>query len=175
MSVVAFGDLELATAPGLVMTPRSTSLALVERVLAHVGDAPAIVVDVGTGSGAIAIAVARAAPSAIVLATDVNADAVALARSNALRAGVGDRVRVLHGDLLQPVEGPVDVVVANLPYLPLHEAPLHPDLAGEPADAVFAPGDGLGAYRRLLDEARLRLAPGGLVVLQLRGRVVTAA
>ena len=173
MSVVPFGGLELVTEPGRVMVPRATSLGLVERALSHIGDEPAVVVDVGTGSGAVALAIAEAAPRALVWATDIRSEAVALARRNALRLGLGDRVRVRRGDLLEPVPGRVDVIVANLPYLPWRERAFHPDLAGEPEDAVFASGDGLALYRRLIADAPSHLVPGGLVALQLRGKVVT--
>jgi release factor glutamine methyltransferase len=169
---VVFGGLELLTDPGRVMTPRAASLALVECVLKHIGNEPARVVDVGTGSGAIAIAVAAAAPKAEVWATDVGDEAVALAGLNAARCGV--RVRVRRGDLLDPVPPTVDVVVANLPYLPWSERPQHSDLEPEPAAAVFATGDGLGAYRRLRAAADERLAPGGLFAVQLRGELIAA-
>ncbi len=170
MTTVNFAGLELLTAPGVVMTPRSTSVALVERALEHIGDEEACVVDVGTGSGAIAIAIARLAPRARVWATDVSADAVALARRNAVRSGVAIRAR--RGFLLDPVPGQIDVVVANLPYLPLSERAAHPDLAIEPAEAVFARGDGLDAYRRLAIAAEQRLAANGLLAVQLRGELV---
>jgi len=65
--------------------------------------------------------------------------------------------------------------VANLPYLPYAERPLHPELAGEPSDSVYAPGDGLGPYRRLLAAARTRLASDGLLALQFRGDLVSAS
>jgi release factor glutamine methyltransferase len=172
MTTVRFAGLELLTSPGVVMTPRPTSTALVECVLAQIGEEPVVVVDVGTGSGAIAIAIARSAPNARVWATDVSADAVALARRNAARCGVDVRVR--RGHLLDPVPGVVDVVVANLPYLPHAERELHPDLEAEPEDAVYSAGDGLGAYRRLLDSAADRLAPDGLLAVQLRGELVAA-
>jgi release factor glutamine methyltransferase len=169
--VIRFGELELETSPA-VMTPRSTSLALVDRVVEHLDGRPGLVADVGTGSGAIGIAIAEAAPEALVWATDINPEAVELARANARRAGVADRVLVRAGELLEPVPAPVDVIVANLPYLPAGERHRHPDLWREPADAVFAPGDGLGIVRRLLAAAPRWLTPDGIVVLQLRGQTV---
>jgi release factor glutamine methyltransferase len=172
VAAVEFAGLDLLIAPGIVMTPRSASVALVDRTLAHIGDRPEVVVDVGTGSGAIAISIARAAPNATVWATDVNADAIELARLNTARSGVA--VHLLRGHLLDPVPGPIDVVVANLPYLPVSERALHPDLGAEPDDAVFAAGDGLGPYRRLIDAAAERLSPGGLFVVQLRGELLAA-
>ena len=174
MSVVEFSGLELATSPGRVMIPRATSIPLVERAVRHIGGRSATVVDVGTGSGAIAIAIAQAASRAVVWATDVNQDAVRLARRNAERCGVDQRVRVRHGHLLEPVSGEVDVIVANLPYLAWRERSLHPELAAEPASAVFAMGDGLGPYRCLLAAAASRLSPDGLIAVQLRGSVLAA-
>jgi release factor glutamine methyltransferase len=174
MSEVEFAGIELLTRPGAVMVPRPASLALVECALAHIGSEPAVVADVGTGSGAIAIAIARAAPEAVVWATDDSEEAVALACRNAFHCGVADRVHVRQGDLLGPVPGAIDVVVANLPYLPWAERALHRDLAGEPEHAVFAAGDGLGGYRRLLASARLRLQPEALVAVQFRGHVLAA-
>jgi release factor glutamine methyltransferase len=172
MTSVQFAGLDLLAAPGRVMTPRPTSVALVDCVLRHIGGGESVVVDVGTGSGAIAIAVARSAPSAKVWATDVSPEAVALAQRNAIRCGV--KVQVRRGQLLDPVPGRIDVVVANLPYLPLSERPLHPDLEVEPRAAVFATGDGLGSYRQLLAAAATRLAAGGLLVVQLRGELFAA-
>ena len=67
------------------------------------------------------------------------------------------------------------MIAANLPYIPWHESPLHPDLSAEPPAAVFTDGDGLGVYRRLLDAAAERLTSGGLLVVQLRGRMLAAS
>ena len=175
MGHVRFCGFALGTRPGGVMTPRLASERLVEIALALVGDRPATVADVGTGSGALAVAVAARAPQARVWATDASPAAVALACENVRRHGLLHRVVVLEGDLLDPVPGRVDLVVANLPYLPLGERALHADLAAEPADAVFAERDGLGPYRRLLDACEEGLAPGGALVLQFRGAVLLAA
>ena len=169
-----FFGLRLATQPGRVMTPRPTTERLVETAVDLVGDCPARVVDVGTGSGAVAVALATALPRADVLATDTSAAAVLLARANVARLGLADRVTVLHGDLLDPVPGSFDLIAANLPYLPLAEADSHLDLVGEPPDAVFAPGDGLDAYRTLLAQGLERLNADGSLVIQLRRRVLTA-
>jgi len=175
MGHVRFCGLAVGTRPGVVMTPRRTSEHVVETALDVLGDRPAIVADVGTGSGAIAVALAAGAPQARVWATDTSRAAVALACENVRRHGLLHRVVVLEGDLLDPVPGPVDLVVANLPYLPAGERAQHPDLAGEPAVAVFAERDGLGPYRRLLDACQGRLAPEGALVLQFRGRVLRAS
>ena len=174
MDIVSFHGLELVSAPRRVMTPRPTTERLVDAAVALAGDRPVRVADVGTGSGAVAAALAVALPRAEVVATDTSADAVRLARRNVARLGLGERVTVLHGSLLDPVPGAIDLVVANLPYLPLGEARLHPDVADEPAEAVFADGDGLGPYRELVAASRERLSEGGALALQLRRRVVTA-
>ena len=85
-----------------------------------------------------------------------------------------DRVTVRRGDLLEPVPGPIDLVVANLPYLPAADAALYPDLAGEPVSAVFAPGDGLDPYRRLLSACAVRMDPDAAVIIQLHRQVLAA-
>jgi release factor glutamine methyltransferase len=175
MDQATFCGLPLLTAPGKVMTPRAATEQLVAEALELIGDRPARVADVGTGSGAIAIAIASAAPQAVVWATDTSRLAVALARANVLRHGLRRRVVVSHGDLLDSVPTPIDLVVANLPYLPAFESPFHPDLAAEPHPAVFAPGDGLDPYRRLLAASSRQLTADGAVVLQFRRRVHTAS
>jgi release factor glutamine methyltransferase len=175
MGTVMFNGLGLVTAPGWVMTPRATSEQLVATARTRVAGRPARVADVGTGSGAIAIAIAIACPNVEVWATDTSASAVALARANVGRHRLGDRVFVRHGDLLAPVPGPVDLIVANLPYVAASTAAQHPDLLSEPVAAVFAAGDGLEPYRRLVDAAAIQLADGGALLLQLNRRVVEAS
>ena len=128
---------------------------LVGRALRHLDGGAVRVVDVGTGSGAIAIAIAAAALEANVWATDTSSSAVVLARANVHDHGLTDRVTVCEGDFVQPgSSGAVDLVVANLPYLAEARAEEYPDLAGEPAAAVFSGGDGLDPYRRYLLRAR---------------------
>jgi release factor glutamine methyltransferase len=169
-----FHGVRLLTAPGRVMTPRPATEALVDRALELVGDGPAQVADVGTGSGAIAVSVALLAPNATVWATDLSPAAVELARANVERLGLEDRVQILEGDLLEPAPTGLDLVVANLPYLPAREAAAYPELEGEPVAAVFAAGDGLGPLSRLFEQAYDRLRAGGSVVYQYRGEVFEA-
>jgi release factor glutamine methyltransferase len=128
---------------------------------------------VGTGSGVIGVSIAVAAPQVEVFATDINPDAVALARENAARHGVRDRVHVFEGDLLTPVPSELDLVVANLPYLPENEETA--ELADEPPEAVYAPGDGLGPLRELLQLCEAgKLAMPGFALVQYRGDVLEA-
>jgi release factor glutamine methyltransferase len=172
MGKTTFSGLWLLTAPGQVMTPRVASEGLVAAVVARLAGRAGRIADVGTGSGAIAIAVAAALPGAEVWATDTSEAAVALARQNVLRHGLADRVYVRPGNLLEGVPGPIDVVVANLPYLP--SASPSVGVEGEPPEAVFAPGDGLDPYRQLLKVSEERLDDDGAVVIQLHRRVLQA-
>ena len=171
---MAFHAVPLSILPGKVMTPRPASEQLVEAAIAHIGDRAAHVADVGTGSGAIAVAVAAALPKVQVWATDIDPAAVALARANVRRHGLAGRVVVREGDLLAPVPGRFELIVANLPYLPAATADAYPELAVEPKVAVFAAGDGLDPYRRLVAAARARLLPGGLLAIQLHRRLLVA-
>lgn len=156
------------------MTPRPAAEQLVGAAATRIRGRRARVADVGTGSGAVAVNLARFLPAADVWATDITAEAVFLARANARLLGVYDRVHVVQGDLLEPLPGEFDLIVANLPYLPQADRRRYPALAGEPDAAVFAPGDGLGLYRRLLRSAEQRLHVTGAVVIQLHRRVLIA-
>jgi HemK-like putative methylase len=173
MAQATFCELPLLTAPGRVMTPRRATERLVVAAGRHIGGRRARVADVGTGSGAIAVGLARVAPRAEIWASDVSAAAVALARANARRHGVADRVHVVKGDLLEPLPGQLDMIVANLPYLPAADRWRHPELAAEPEAALYAAGDGLGLYRRLFRSAEGRLRDDGVVMIQLHRRVLS--
>lgn len=175
MDEVTFDGLRLFSLPGRVMTPRATSEQLVDAARSRIGGGAARVVDVGTGSGAIGIAIAIACPSAEVWATDISRSAVLLACANVRRHALAGRVHVRHGDLLEPVPGQFDVIVANLPYLPTSSAADHSELADEPFDAVFATGDGRAHYRRLVAAAATRLTGDGILLLQLDRRVLAAS
>jgi release factor glutamine methyltransferase len=174
METTTFFDLPFALAPGRVFSPRPATERIVRRALNAIGDGEKRVADVGTGSGVIAVTLAVRKPEIEVWAVDKNADAVALTRENAERNGVADRVHALQGDLLEPIDRPMDVVVANLPYLPdsLHD----PRYDDEPADAVYAGGDGLDPYRRLLNACRdgKLVTPGGVVIIQFHREPLTA-
>jgi release factor glutamine methyltransferase len=172
-----FAGLELLTSPGQVMTPRPATERLVERSVARLGTGPARVADVGSGSGAIAVALAIGAPRAEIWAVDVSLEAVELARANAALYGVAGRVHVVQGHLLDAVPGALDLIVANLPYLPASTRGerRYADLRSEPVAAVFALGDGLGPYRRLVGASQDRLHEDGALVLQYRGAVFEAS
>jgi release factor glutamine methyltransferase len=126
------------------------------------------VADVGTGSGAIAITLAKERPDATVLATDLSADALAVARANAERHGAA--VTFLEGDLEAPLlpHAPFDLVVANLPYVAAGDlASLAPEVRAEPARALDGGADGLTLVRRLVAAAPALLAAGGALALEI--------
>lgn len=154
-----------------VLIPRPETEVLVEAALAFLRETGRVVVaDIGTGSGAIAVAIAVAEPRARVIATDISADALEVARANAAAHGVAERVDLRQGDLLAPVGEVVDVVTANLPYLrPEAFADLRGDrtsLAFEPRVAVVAGADGLDVIRRAVAQLPERLAPGGAALFE---------
>jgi release factor glutamine methyltransferase len=171
-----FYGFDLYTAPGLVMTPRPTTEALVDAAAEVAGERAARVADVGTGSGAIAIALASQLPRAEIWASDLNPLAVELARANAERHGFGRRIHMAVGDLLDPIPGRLCLIVANLPYLPdeLRHHPEYSEYASEPPDAIFAPEGGLALYRRLLEAAEERLDPEGALLVQFRREILVA-
>jgi release factor glutamine methyltransferase len=145
-----FRRLELAVDPR-VLVPRPETELLVELALEL---RPARVLDVGTGSGAIALAVADELPDAEVTATDTSPAALEVARGNAERLGLSERVRFLEGTLPDE-DGGWDLILANLPYVAERDWPsLQPEVAKyEPREALLAGSDGLDAYRALIPES----------------------
>jgi release factor glutamine methyltransferase len=156
----AFRDLELAV-DSRVLIPRPETELLVELALEL---RPARVLDVGTGSGAIALAVADELPECAVTATDTSAGALEVARANAERLGLADRVRFFEGSLpdrallstsgLQTRPAGFDLILANLPYVAERDwASLQPEVTQwEPREALLAGPDGLDAYRAFIPE-----------------------
>jgi release factor glutamine methyltransferase len=154
-----------------VLIPRPETEHLVEKVIAlcRALERPRIA-DVGTGSGAIAVALAHALPGALLTATDLWAAALEIARENAARNGVADRVRFLRGDLLGPAATECfDVVASNPPYVATSErASLAVEVREhEPAMALFAGCDGLTVYRRLIPQAAEQIVSGGYIALEI--------
>jgi release factor glutamine methyltransferase len=149
-----FRHLELAVDPR-VLIPRPETELLVELAVEL---QPGRVLDVGTGSGAIALAVADELPEAEVTATDTSPGALEVARGNAQRLGLFQRVRFLEGAL--PADGAFDLVLANLPYVAERDwRSLQPEVTQyEPRDALLAGPDGLDVYRALIPECSLLLA-----------------
>jgi release factor glutamine methyltransferase len=146
-----------------VLIPRPETELLVDAVRAHVGDRALTVLDVGTGSGAIAIALGVRAPALRIIATDVSAAALTVARANAEAHGV--RIDFRQGDLLAPVTERIDVVAANLPYLRDDDleqlAADRTSLAFEPRVATAAGPDGLALVRHAIADLPRVLAGDG--------------
>ncbi len=141
---------------GRVLIPRPETEHLVEAAIALAAPG-AHVVDVGTGSGAVALALKDERPDLRVTATDVSADALAVARANAERLGL--ELSFSAGDLLDaPVAGPIDLVVSNPPYVPDGDrAALAAEITRhEPAGALFAGADGLDVFRRMVEQCAAR-------------------
>jgi release factor glutamine methyltransferase len=164
----AFRRLELAVRPG-VFVPRPETEVLVEVALQGLRGVQAepVVVDVGTGTGAVALAIKQERPDATVLGTDRSAEAVALARENAKRLGLD--VRVMEGELLEPIpeelRGRVDLVVSNPPYVAEDElASLPPEVRADPELALLG---GTTFHRRLAEETPRWLRPGGALVVEI--------
>lgn len=179
----AFRELELRT-DRRALIPRPETEVLVGAVLEWArtrADDELVAVDVGTGSGCIALSLAVEGPFREVWAVDTSADALELARSNADAASPPVPVRFVQGrGLAALAEGiHLDVVVSNPPYVRAGEAgELAPEIREhEPAPALFAGADGLDVIRELVRESAARLAPGGLLALEMgadQGEAVTA-
>jgi release factor glutamine methyltransferase len=148
-----------------VLVPRPETEVVVERCLAHIaGMIEPLVLDVGTGSGAIALALASEHAGARVVATDISADALALAAENRARTGLENRLELVLGHLVAGLRGPFDLVVSNPPYIPPEEFDeLDPEVRlYEPREAVVGVGQTEGVARR----AREVLRSGGWLVLE---------
>ena len=161
-----------------VLIPRQETELLVDIVLEYLpsfGPMPTVV-DVGTGSGAVALAIAAHNESVDLIATDISGVALDVARRNAFRLGLDDRVRFVRCDMLEAVGGPVDVIVSNPPYIPSGQIRyLQAEVQREPIIALDGGDDGLEPYRRLLAQAKNKVARGGVVVVELMPEQMEAA
>ena len=161
-----------------VLIPRPETETIVDLALEHLkalpgetATTPALVADVCTGSGAIACAIAKHARTATLLATDLSAEALEVARANATTCGLADRVEFAHGDMLAPLQGRADfeVICSNPPYIPDDEwADVEPNVRNhEPEMALRGGADGLDLVRPLLAGAIDLLKPGGLLLVEI--------
>ena len=151
-----------------VLIPRADTEVLVEEALQRM-DGRSRVLDIGTGSGAIAIALAHEMPEIYVTAIDCSEAALEVARGNARRNGVEDRVACLAGDLKSLPAGPFDVIVSNPPYIPSRDwEQLMPEVRDhEPRLALDGGDDGLEAYRRIAVQAVQVLSPDGWLLVEV--------
>lgn len=163
-----FWGLELATAPG-VLIPRPETELLVEEALGDLAATAAPrIADVGTGTGCIAVALARELPGARVVATDLSAAALEIARRNVTRHGVADRVHLVRTSCLGGVRGPFDAIASNPPYVRSGDRPgLSPEVRDhEPPLALDGGADGLEVIRVLFAQAERTLAPDGRLIVE---------
>lgn len=155
-----------------VLIPRPETEHLIEEVLKHFPDraAPWRFCDVGTGSGCIAITLACEYPNAQIVATDISADALAVAKGNADRHNVCERIIFCQGDLLHALPQatePFDAIVSNPPYVSLDEMQtLEPELQHEPQNALTDQKNGLYHLTRLLEESSHWLKENGIMALE---------
>ena len=166
-----FYGVELLVRPQ-VMVPRPETEMLAEQALfmslTRVETGDIVIAEAGVGCGAISIVLAIHLPSARIFATDLSTDALEVARFNVRQHNVADRVTLLHGDLLEPVPEPVDIIVANLPYVRSEVIEqLEPEVQQEPREALDGGPDGLTVIRRLLEQAPGKLKEGGGILLEV--------
>jgi release factor glutamine methyltransferase len=154
-----------------VLTPRPDSETLIEAACQHIPapDQPFRVLDLGTGSGCLLLALLHEFPAASGVGVDISPAAVALARRNAAKLGVGTRAAFVVGDWAASIAGRFDVVMSNPPYIATAEIEeLAPEVARyEPFGALDGGHDGLEAYRALLPLTSKLLAPGGLAMFEM--------
>lgn len=171
-----FYSLDFAVTPD-VLIPRPETELLVELALAWCASNPKghyDLLDIGTGSGCIAVTITKRNPAVRAQATDISEAALEVARQNADRHQVADRVVFAHTDMLSlPADatddGRFDLILSNPPYVPEQDQTTLPANVRdhEPAVALFGGDDGLHAYRKIASEVRSRLRPGGTLLLEL--------
>ena len=149
-----------------VLIPRPETEILVETALTHVSPGT-LVVDIGTGSGCIAISIERSASDARVIGVDVSLDALAVANMN--RRRLSSRVSLAASNLLETIPGPVDLIVSNPPYVAEGDLDgLAPEVRQYEPRVALTPGPrGLEVVERIADQARVRLARGGKLIMEV--------
>ncbi len=170
-----FWGLEFTVTPE-VLSPRPETELIIESAVRAVTDRskPLRIVDLCTGSGCIAVALAKEFSQARILATDISSQAISVARINARRHDVADRIRLFEGDLFGPLEEldincRVDIIVSNPPYVPSGEFDtLQPEVRDyEPRPALLAGPEGIEVHRRIIDEAPGFLKRHGQLIMEM--------
>lgn len=152
-----------------VLIPRPETELIIEEALERIEtNSRPVILDVGTGSGCIAVVLAREIPGAHVVATDVSGGALDVARRNAARHGVTDRIRFVETSFLDGIDDAATLIVSNPPYVPSVSAPgLTPEVRDyEPSVALFGGEDGLENLRRVIEASLPRLLPGGWLIME---------
>lgn len=163
-----FFGLEFLVTPDTLI-PRPETELMVETAIQWVTSISAHtwVADVGTGSGCIAVALAKQAHNLTVIATDVSYPALIVALSNAQHHKVDDRIHFLQADLIPQITIPINLICANLPYIPTDKLKKLGIFGKEPQLALDGGEDGLALIGRMLYQAPYLIAPGGLILLEI--------
>ncbi len=152
------------------LVPRPETEQLVELLISkfHFPNPNFRVLDVGTGSGVIVLTLAKEFSEAEIFAVDISEDALALARENAERLGLNQRVRFKKSNLLRDIEGTFDLIVANLPYIAAQDRHiLSREVLHDPEVALFSGVHGDELVRELIEQAPARLRPSGRLALEV--------
>jgi release factor glutamine methyltransferase len=152
------------------LVPRPETEQLVELLVSHFksGSAYPRMIDVGTGSGVIALTLAAEFPKTEIVGVDISEDALMLARENAERLGLADRVRFLQSNLLESVQPDFDLIVANLPYVSTADRQnLSREVLHDPEVALFAGTRGDELVRQLTAQAPSWFRPGGMLAMEI--------
>lgn len=167
LGTVEFADHIFAT-DKRALIPRPETEQLVEYLCDLAWPENPRILDVGTGSGVIVLSLAARFSKAELHAADLSADALALARENAERLGLSDRIHFYQGHLLEPIEGTFDLIVANLPYVAASAAAqLAPEVRHDPPVALYGGPAGDELIRELIATAPPHLRPGGTLALEI--------
>ena len=152
------------------LVPRPETEQLVELLISHLKSeiASSRIIDVGTGSGVIALTLAAEFPTAEIVGADVSDDALMLARENAERLKLADRVLFLRSNLLESIQPDFDLIVANLPYVSADDREnLSREVLHDPEVALFAGSRGDELMRQLINDAPSWLRPGGMLAMEI--------
>lgn len=157
------------------LIPRDDSSVLVQEAIRHIKQSPSQsvrVLDLGTGSGCLLLSILAAVPPAFGVGVDLSPEALEIAKLNAKRLNVDNRVSLIHSRWLEsiPRSNLFDVIVSNPPYISVGEyQSLSEDVKKEPTMALVAGEDGLDCYRDLADAAlHSMLTPGGVLILEVK-------
>ncbi|OGC15563.1 protein-(glutamine-N5) methyltransferase, release factor-specific [candidate division WOR-1 bacterium RIFOXYC2_FULL_37_10] len=158
-----------------VLIPRPETEELVSLVVNRLRDSKRQslnVLDIGTGSGCIAVTLAKYIPQAKVWATDISEEALEIAKKNAKKHGILDRIKLIKGDLFADIKEKFDIIISNPPYIPTDDIEnLEPNVKGfEPREALDGGKDGLDIVRKIIEEASIYLKPDGILMLELEYR-----
>lgn len=151
------------------LEPRDDTEALIEAVLARSPCGKSRFADLGTGSGIVAVSLLHELPQSVAVASDISKDALDMAARNANRNGVGARLSMAHGSWCEPLEGVFDFIVSNPPYIASTAVDgLDPSVRDhDPRRALDGGETGLDAYRAILTQAVVLLAPDGFLALEI--------